>query len=230
MWKKKAIAALAIAVLISVSANAYILLANHPSQPGSYTVIDVQAYDAQGNLIATRHVTNDPILLNFAIGWYGALWNTPNGYGTYPLNYTFMDGNSPNMAYGMGFMYYSHMYGYYAPLTAIYGFIGVGNDSTAVSPTNYKLGQSAGTAMLGAAPVSSELRTISGTHMNFTVSSSIILSNGGSVTETGLITQGGGATTFDATTAFLCTRDVFSAIVIPVGGAIAIQVTLVVNP
>jgi hypothetical protein len=231
MWKTKTLAALAIAVLISISANAYLLVLSHPTPSqlaGSYTVLNVTGYDAQGHVIGTRHVVGDPFLLNFAIQYYAANINTVSAFGTYPYNITLMSGSAPSLYTDSGFFSFQWQGGY-QELSSLYGFIGVGNDSTAVSPTNYKLGQTTGTAMLGTAPISSEVESVSGNQMNLTVSTSIVLTSGGSVTEAGLITQEGGYSVFSASSAFLTTRDVFTTIVIPVGGAIAIQLTLVVN-
>ena len=219
---KGIIAVVIIATMVSLALNAYLALTVVSPQPKvfSYTVLDVWAYDAQGHLIATRHKVGDIILQNFANWWYAALAPNPAG-GPAAVN-TFMNGQTMSM---IGLPAAPGPWGttYVYP----YGYIGVGNDSTAVSPSNYKLGATSGTALLGTARISSSLVNITGNQMNVSFTSSIVLSQAANVTEAGLIACS--SVPFYDYNSFLLTRDVFSPIAIPAGGAIAIKITLVVN-
>jgi len=214
---KGIIAVVAIATMVSLALNAYLALAVVSPQPKvfGYTVLDVWAYDAHGHLIATRHKVGDIILQNFANEWYASL--APyNGGGPSTVD-TLMSGTTAGVN-GLP------MLGYY---TYSYGYIGVGNDSTAVSPSNYMLGATSGTALLGTARISSSWVNITGSQMNISFTSSILLSASANVTEAGLISST--STQFYPSGSVLLTRDVFSPIAIPAGGAIAVKITLVVN-
>jgi hypothetical protein len=214
---KGIIAVVVIVTMVSLALNAYLALTVVSPQPKvfSYTVLDVWAYDAQGHLITTRHKVGDIILQNFANEWYAVL--APNSPGGPSVIVTRMDGSTA-VVNGLPVL---GAYNY------PYGYIGVGNDSTAVSPSDYKLGATSGTALLGTARISSSWVNITGNQMNVSFTSSILLSAAANVTEAGLIECSG--TTFSTSTSVLLTRDVFSPISIPAGGAIAIKITLVVN-
>ena len=219
---KGIITVVAIATMVSLALNAYLALAVVSPQPKvfGYTVLDVWAYDSHGHLIATRHKVGDIILQNFANFWYAALVPNPSG-GASVIN-TAMSGGTWSLS---GLPEYRSGY---SVSVFPYGYIGVGNDSTAVSPSNYKLGATSGTALLGTARISSSWVNITGNQMNVSFTSSILLSAAANVTEAGLIASLASSPFYDYNS-FLLTRDVFSPISIPAGGAIAIKITLVVN-